>query len=308
MRRFILFMTILGTLTSQSPALKVEGVVSDETGAALPGVTVLEKGSTNGVVTDINGHYAISVNSEKSILTYSFIGYKTKEEPVNARLRVNVQLEIDQTSLDEVVVVGYGEAMSGRLAGVVTRSANKLFSRSAEQESYYAPPPMDYDDSYIRPTNTEDYEGFEENKFLKPLETPLSTFSIDVDAASYSNVRRFLNNGQKPPADAVRLEEMINYFSYDYPQPKGADPFSITTNYMPAPWNEKHHLVQIGLQGQKIATEDLPASNLVFLLDVSGSMNSSNKLPLLKASLKMLVNKMRVEDKISIVVYAGAAG
>ncbi|MEP4535183.1 MAG: von Willebrand factor type A domain-containing protein [Cyclobacteriaceae bacterium] len=307
MRRFILLMTILGTLTSQSPALKVEGVVSDETGAALPGVTVLEKGTTNGVVTDINGHYAISVNSGKSVLTYSFIGYKTKEEPVKSRLRVNVQLEVDETSLDEVVVVGYGSQRKLSIAGVA-HSANKLFNRSAEQESYYAPPTMHYDDSYIRPTNTEDYEGFEENKFLKPLETPLSTFSIDVDAAAYSNVRRFLNSGQKPPVDAVRIEEMINYFTYDYPQPKGSDPFSITTNYMPAPWNEKHHLVQIGLQGQKIATKDLPASNLVFLLDVSGSMNSPNKLPLLKSSLKMLVNEMRDEDKISIVVYAGAAG
>ena len=308
MRRFILFMVVIATLTSQRPTLIVEGTVTDETGTGLPGVAVIEKGTTNGVVTDINGHYAISVNTDKSILTYSFIGYKTKEEPVKSRLQINVQLELDETSLDEVVVVGYGEAMSGRLAGVVTRSANKLFSRSAEQESYYAPQLMIADDSYYQPANTEDYEGFKENKFLKPLETPLSTFSIDVDAASYSNVRRFLNSGQKPPVDAVRIEEMINYFTYDYPQPKGADPFSITTNYMPAPWNEKHHLVQIGLQGQKIATKDLPASNLVFLLDVSGSMNSPNKLPLLKSSLKMLVNEMRDEDKISIVVYAGAAG
>jgi Ca-activated chloride channel family protein len=121
-------------------------------------------------------------------------------------------------------------------------------------------------------------------------------------------VRRFLNNGQQPPADAVRIEEMVNYFTYDYPQPRGEHPFSITTNYMAAPWNEKHQLVQIGLQGKKIATGNLPASNLVFLLDVSGSMSSPNKLPLLKSSLKMLVNEMRKEDKVSIVVYAGAAG
>jgi Ca-activated chloride channel family protein len=136
----------------------------------------------------------------------------------------------------------------------------------------------------------------------------LSNFSIDVDAASYSNVRRMLNSGQLPPAGAVRIEEMINYFQYDYPQPKKEDPFSFTTEISDCPWNPANKLVLIGMQGRKIPVENLPASNLVFLIDVSGSMGTANKLPLVKASLKMLTDQLREQDKVSIVVYAGAAG
>lgn len=154
----------------------------------------------------------------------------------------------------------------------------------------------------------EDYESFEENQFENPAIAPLSTFSIDVDNASYTNVRRFLNNGQTVPKDAVRVEEMINFFKYQYPQPTGNDIFSINTEYSDAPWNPKHKLLKIGLKGKDIPTDNLPASNFVFLIDVSGSMESSNKLPLLKQSMKLLVNQMRAQDRIAIVVYAGAAG
>ena len=140
------------------------------------------------------------------------------------------------------------------------------------------------------------------------IDDPLSTFSIDVDAASYSNIRRFLNSNSLPPKDAVRIEEMINYFSYDYPQPVGEDPISITTETGRCPWNSKHRLVHIGLQGKKIADESLPPSNLVFLLDVSGSMNSPDKLPLLKSALKLLVSQLREQDRVAITVYAGSAG
>jgi Ca-activated chloride channel family protein len=156
--------------------------------------------------------------------------------------------------------------------------------------------------------NTEGYATVQENEFLKATKNPLSTFSIDVDVASYANLRRFLNHGQKPPVDAVRIEEMINYFNYDYPQPKGEDPFSVNTELASCPWNEKHQLVHIGLQGKKIPTDNLPASNLVFLIDVSGSMQDANKLPLLKSAFKMLVEEMREQDRVAIVVYAGAAG
>src|SRR5690606_2162504 len=121
-------------------------------------------------------------------------------------------------------------------------------------------------------------------------------------------IRRFLNNGQKVPKDAVRVEEMINFFKYDYPQPKGKQPFSINTEYSDAPWNPDHKLLKIGLKGKDIPMNELPASNFVFLIDVSGSMSDDNKLPLLKQSMKLLVNQMRPEDKIAIVVYAGAAG
>lgn len=156
--------------------------------------------------------------------------------------------------------------------------------------------------------NREGYKHKGDNPFQSVSVNPLSTFSIDVDAASYSNIRRFINQGQLPPPDAVRLEEMINYFTYDYPQPEGDKPFSVTTEVSDAPWNPKHQLVQIGLQSQRTSTENLPPNNLVFLLDVSGSMDEPNKLPLLKSALRLLVNELRASDKVAIVVYAGNAG
>lgn len=156
--------------------------------------------------------------------------------------------------------------------------------------------------------NTEDYAQIIENTFQSPLQHPLSTFSIDVDEAAYSNVRRFLQNGSLPPAGAVRIEEMINYFDYDYPQPTGTDPFSVTTEMAECPWNPQHKLVHIGLKGKEIPVDNLPPSNLVFLVDVSGSMADENKLPLVKQSLKLLTNQLREKDKVAIVVYAGNAG
>ncbi len=154
----------------------------------------------------------------------------------------------------------------------------------------------------------EGYARIYENEFMAVGANPLSTFGIDVDRASYSNVRRFIRDGQLPPADAVRIEELINYFTYELPNPEGPDPFSVHTEVGPAPWNPMHRLVRIGIQGRRVDTEDLPPSNLVFLVDVSGSMRPANKLPLLKSALRMLVNQMRPQDRVAIVVYAGAAG
>lgn len=156
--------------------------------------------------------------------------------------------------------------------------------------------------------DTEEYDHIEENPFRSVRENPLSTFAIDVDAASYSNVRRFLRERRMPPRDAVRIEELVNYFDYDYPDPTGEHPFSITTEVSEAPWNAEHRLVQVGLQGRRMETRDLPPGNLVFLVDVSGSMSSYDKLPLVKQSLRMLVDQLRPMDRVSIVVYAGAAG
>ena len=156
--------------------------------------------------------------------------------------------------------------------------------------------------------NTEDYENIVENQFLTAVQNPLSTFSIDVDKASYSNVRRFIQNGSLPPAGAVRIEEMINYFDYNYLQPQNDDPFTITTEISECPWSPDHSLIHIGLQGKKIPTDNLPPTNLVFLIDVSGSMDEPNKLPLVQASLNMLTDQLRQKDKVAIVVYAGNAG
>ena len=190
------------------------------------------------------------------------------------------------------------------LRGARTLSFKKPNSPIQNAEGYF-----DFDGDAVKEEfNTEGYDHITENRFLKVTDNPLSTFSIDVDAASYSNVRRFLNQGQLPPAGAVRIEEMINYFHYEYPQPENDQPFSINTEISDCPWNKDHKLVLIGLQGKKIPTENLPASNLVFLIDVSGSMDEPNKLPLVKASMKMLVDQLREQDKVAMVVYAGNAG
>ncbi|MBK8622820.1 MAG: von Willebrand factor type A domain-containing protein [Saprospiraceae bacterium] len=156
--------------------------------------------------------------------------------------------------------------------------------------------------------NTESYAEIRENKFVDVQDESLSTFALDVDRAAYSNVRRFINGGQLPPADAVRIEEMINYFVYDYPQPKGNDILGVTTHMTECPWNQGLKLLHVGVQSKKVDVSSLPPSNLVFLIDVSGSMGVSEKLPLVIASLKVLVNQLRPEDKVAIVTYAGYAG
>ncbi|MEA2569445.1 MAG: Ca-activated chloride channel [Acidobacteriota bacterium] len=191
------------------------------------------------------------------------------------------------------------ENMSTRVSPAETDTLNAYAPKSMP------PPGMD---QLTGSMNTEEYGRIAENGFLRVTDNPLSTFSIDVDRASYSNVRRFLDSGQMPVRDAVRIEEMVNYFTYDYPQPKGSDPFSVTTEIAACPWNAKNRLLLVGLQGKKIQTDELPPSNLVFLIDVSGSMNEENKLPLLKKSLSMLVNELRAKDRVAIVVYAGNAG
>lgn len=156
--------------------------------------------------------------------------------------------------------------------------------------------------------NTAEYEQFDENSFLPAASNPLSTFSIDVDTTSYANVRRFINSGKLPPKDAVRIEEMVNYFSYDYPQPDGDQPFSVNLDVTSCPWQPEHRLVRIGLKGREIAADKRGASNLVFLLDVSGSMEPAERLPLIKQSMRLLVDKLTENDRVAIVVYAGSSG
>ncbi len=181
-------------------------------------------------------------------------------------------------------------------------SANANAGSAAKPEAFY--------DARARAEGAagEAYAKIDENPFLEASRAPLSTFSIDVDTASYSNTRRFLNEGRLPPRDAVRIEELVNYFSYDYPQPDGQTPFSVTAEVADCPWNAQHKLVQIGLQGKRLAQEDLPPANLVFLIDVSGSMNEPDKLPLVKSSLRTLANQLTPRDRVAVVVYAGASG
>jgi len=274
-------------------------VTAADDGNGMPGVQVTLKGTTNRVATDAYGHYQIKVPTQGGTLVFAFVGYQTMEIKTGQRNTIDVALVEEVKSLEEVVVTGYGSRRPFKKErAAAPAEAKAMYDMAYAQPQDYSAPQW----------NTEEYDAINENIFHEALKNPLSTFSIDVDAASYSNVRRFINNGQRPPKDAVRIEEMVNYFDYDYSQPKGEDPFAVITEISTAPWNSQHKLIHIGLQGKKIPTDKLPPSNLVFLLDVSGSMNQPNKLPLLKTSFKMLVEQLRPQDHVAIVVYAGAAG
>lgn len=281
---------------------KVSGMVTSMDDAkSLPGVNVAVKGSTASTMTDAKGNYQISVQDENSILVFSFIGLVTEEIKVGNRRIINMVMSsvLSQPADEEIAIAGAPSKEKKISYKMAEDYSMESFSRSVASNSH---PPLSTN------STTEEYAEISENGFKNPFQDPLSTFSIDVDAASYSNVRRFLNLGQMPPKDAVRIEEMINYFDYDYKQPKNEDPFAINTEVATSPWNKEHKLVHIGLQGKDISMDNLPPTNLVFLLDVSGSMNAQNKLPLLKSAFTMLINKLRPEDKVAIVVYAGAAG
>lgn len=279
----------------------ITGVITDAT-SVLPGASIITNYSKRLVTADLKGRYSIQVTDKDTELKISYIGYKPQTIKIGKRKTINITMVADNATLNDVMIVGYGmqrksmmtssaaivsnQSLAGRVAGV--------FVGNGQQRMEYR--------------NEESYKGIAENTFHKAKSDPLSTFSIDVDAASYSNVRRFINGGNLPETDAVRIEEMINYFDYDYEQPKGKDPVNIITEMATAPWNNTHKLVQIGLQAKTVTTEKLPASNLVFLIDVSGSMSAANKLPLLVSSFKLLTDQLREKDKVAIVVYAGNSG
>ena len=289
----------------------IGGTVKDEAGNLLPGVNVVVKGTKNGTVTDMNGAYQIQVDFEDKYLVFSYVGFETEVVKIARSNRINVVLKQVRLEPDEIVFTE-AEAVKSYVMTTADMAAQRpgrpLYTqpgghaKRAYANASYAP-----ESGYIQ-HNTEGYSTIHENGFKDVLHNPLSTFSIDVDKASYSNIRRFLNMGQLPPVDAVRIEEMINYFSYDYPEPKGKHPFSVYTEVSQCPWNTSHQLLLVGLKGKSIDKTELPPSNLVFLIDVSGSMSAANKLPLLKQAFRMLVNELRPEDRVAMVVYAGAAG
>ncbi|TRX53714.1 DUF3520 domain-containing protein [Fulvivirga sp. M361] len=308
MKRIITMILLVASLTSMvgRQGRQITGkVTSASDGGPILGVNVILEGTSIGTVTDINGEYSLKIPASGGVVVFQFIGFKSHKVVVRKESVIDVVLHESVAELSEIVVVGgtrSGRRKERKKSRVMYDSENSFNVTSPSVSPVYR--------RVLTPSqpNTEDYAAIEENTFRNPLNNPLSTFSIDVDAASYSNVRRFLTQGQQPPKDAVRIEEMVNYFTYDYKQPKGNDPFSITTEISSAPWNKDHRLIHIGLQGKNIPTKDLPPSNLVFLVDVSGSMNSPNKLPLLKSAFRLLVDKLRPEDHVAIVVYAGAAG
>ena len=287
----IVVLALLTAMMSVAPAsakpVTVKGkVTAKEDGSVIIGCSVLIKGTRNGTLTDTDGKYAISANTGDT-LVFSYIGCITQEKTVKSA-KLNVVLQESPEALKESMVTGY---TVGEYVEDVSSEEIRIMYVPVRQE-----------------LPSEEYNEIVENGFMKVKDTPLSTFSIDVDAAAYGNMRRYLNKGQLPPADAVRTEELINYFSYDYAKPTGDAPVKITTEVGACPWNPVHRLVRIGLKAREIPTENLPVSNLVFLIDVSGSMYGAERLDLVKSSLKLLVNNLRDKDRVAIVVYSGAAG
>ena len=306
----VLLALVLSSFSVYHPApVKVAGKVLTESGQApLADVTVTVKTTQASTITNAHGEFELNVADGNDVLLFTKPGFMPKEVAIVGRKFIEVRMKADPNwtgdiPMPAIMEVPEEEVMFDMAIGQpMERYMKKSMAMGAAYSTSYmmeAPPVVH---------NTEGYATIHENVFHQPLNEPLSTFSIDVDAASYANMRRFLNQGQKPPVDAVRIEEMVNYFDYEYPQPDGQDPFSINTELSYAPWNPKHYLVHIGLQGKVIPTDNLPPSNLVFLIDVSGSMSDANKLPLLKSSFKLLTEQLRPIDKVAIVVYAGAAG
>lgn len=286
----VLLMAVISLGMVNAQVITVSGSVTDaKDGTPLVGCSVQIEGTANGTVTNVNGQYVIQVEKGKTLL-FQYIGYKQEKRVVKSAT-LDVKMKADDVALEECVVVGYG------------RQSRVTKSMTAAYMAVCPAPGIMYD-----AVNAEEYGQIQENGFKSVQDAPLSTFSIDVDAASYSNMRRFINKGELPSVDAIRTEELVNYFSYDYPKPTGSDPVKITMEAGACPWNAAHRLVRIGLKAKEIPTEHLPASNLVFVIDVSGSMWGANRLDLVKSSLKLLVNNLRDKDKVAIVTYAGSAG
>jgi len=207
--------------------------------------------------------------------------------------------EAESKTLDRIELTGTRMRANAKAAG------NMAYAPMQAMLAAPAPPPS----GYWQPANTEKYAAHDDNPVHRASEEPVSTFSIDVDTGSYANVRRMLHEGTRPPADAVRAEEMINYFRYGHPAPSSREtPFRVTTELAPAPWNAKHQLLMVGIKGYDMPKATLPPANLVFLIDTSGSMDEPDKLPLLKQAFAQLVRQLRPQDRVSIVVYAGSAG
>lgn len=256
--------------------------------------------------TDINGNYRFD-NIPYGIydMEVSFLGYQTyRKSGIHIKkgkhTKLNVNMKQDVITLDEVIVVG-SETPGIKYSSTSSRKLKKDNYQNVTSQYFEA-------EQRIHEVTAEEYDKADESAFKSPVNEALSTFSLDVDKASYSNVRRMIDMGQQPPADAVRLEEMVNYFSYNYPEPQDEHPLYIQSNYTDCPWNEDHQILHIGVQSKNIELDRLPYSNLVFLVDVSGSMQYDNKLPLVISSFKLLLEKLRDKDRVAIVTYAGHAG
>ncbi len=286
-----------GAVTAQTPTGAIEGTITDATtGQPLHQVSVTVEGTALSALTDLTrGRYSLTnVPAGVHTVKVVIIGYVTQEREVTVTAGqttvADFALEIATINLNELVATGVAGTVERRRVGA--RLAAACCGFSGGRVAF----------------NTESYAHIDENDFKLVSASPLSTFSIDVDRASYANVRRFIQDGTRPPIDAVRIEEMVNYFPYEWGDVAGEHPFAVTTEVTQAPWKREHRLVRIGLHAPSVDIRHLPPGNLVFLLDVSGSMNSPDKLPLLKSAFALLVDQLRPQDRVAIVVYAGAAG
>ena len=308
MKNVVLLMSLFFAFAEIAIAKTITGTVTDDNLNPLPGVNITIQNTNIGTTTNFDGNYTLEAE-EGCVIEFSYLGYKTQRILLKKQKVIDATMETDFSALDEVVVVGYATTKRKEISNSIhkpnysTKQSRVNKALRGRIAGVHISPYHEFEE-----VSNESYASVAENGFKNATQTPLSTFSIDVDAASYSNMRRFVMNGQRPPKDAVRVEEMINYFDYTYPQPTSEHPFSITTEVANCPWNSENKLVHIGLQGETLETEEAPASNLVFLIDVSGSMSNTNKLPLLKKAYALLVNQLRKQDRIAIVVYAGSSG
>jgi Ca-activated chloride channel homolog len=307
-RQALLAAVLLTGATEPPPSTgRIEGTVRDSAGAPVANAQVIVVSRPWTAMSDSAGHYRLAdIPAGRYIIRASAMGYRS-QEVADVRVTAGAATRLDLTLARSPVEQQPPRDEASAVAGVAKRAEADW--RAMSREALTAP--QNANGQWYpaaEPMNTENYAVIEESRFLPAGTNPRSTFSIDVDAASYTNVRRFLTSGQRPPKDAVRIEELLNYFRYDYPEPDGKDRFSVTTDLAVAPWAAEHRLLRIGIKGRSLRTESVPPSNLVFLLDVSGSMQPPNKLPLVKQAFRLLVQELRPQDRVAIVVYAGAAG
>ena len=285
----------------------VRGVVTDSGGSPLPGVTVTL--GTHTAVTDVNGQYEFrGVAPGTYPMTVMLSGFNREAvriRVVDAKL-VRLKTTLNSAVSESITVTAQAlDAAGGVVGGVVGGIASSVPPPPAAKASGYGVAPIVVP---AEPPSTANYAQINENKFVDARKESTTTFSIDVDGASYANVRRFLSANLIPDPNAVRVEEMINYFDYGYPQPSDGRPFSVSTEVAGCPWETRHRLLRVGIQGKSLDAWKLAPNNLVFLLDVSGSMSPPQRLPLIKSAFRMLVDQLRAQDSVAIVVYAGAAG
>jgi Ca-activated chloride channel homolog len=302
MKKTMLFMALFLSLANLVLAQRtIKGTVTDgENKEPLVGATIVLKSTKIGTVTDVDGHYSLNIPTKNKVptLVFAFTGYATKEVAIGLSDSIDIALE-GGALLQEVVVTGYStQQKKMQISGAVSTVTPSDFTRKNAKKKA----------KKQDPTGTEKYSHKAENDYKNPKKEPLSTFSIDVDKAAYANVRRFLNDNSMPPKDAVRIEEMINYFDYKLPQPTDEHPVAVQSEVGICPWNKTHYLMKVDVQAVKKQYSEAPANNFVFLIDVSGSMSSPDKLGLLKDAFKVLVTNLRAKDYVSIVTYAGNAG